>query len=218
MSTIKVHGLAMSTCTQRVATTLREKNVPFEIVDVDFSTGEHKSAPHLVHQPFGQIPFIVDDGFELFESRAIARYIAKKFQGQGTDLLPADLKEGAVVEQWLSAEEADFHSHAAPLIYEKVFKPMFGGGPADEEKCKVYIEKLSATFDVYEKHLASSGNQYLAGSEFSLADLSHLPYASKLFQAGLGDLITSRKNLAAWYQRISERKSWKETAAAAAAK
>ncbi|KAJ3015777.1 hypothetical protein HKX48_004400 [Thoreauomyces humboldtii] len=216
MSIIKIHGAAMSTCTQRVLATFREKAVPFQLITVDIVNGEHKKPPHLAHQPFGQIPYIDDDGFVLFESRAIARYISKKFQGQGTDLFPADLKKGAVVEQWLSVEEADFNSHGALLAYEKIVKARFGLGPADEEKCTGYVGKLSATLDVYEKHFASTGNSYLAGDEFTLADLSHLPVAVRIFQAGHGDLITSRKLVGAWYTRISERESWKTTAAAAA--
>ncbi|KAJ7166126.1 thioredoxin-like protein [Mycena filopes] len=54
-----------------VAVVLAEKQIPFEHVVVDFANEEHKSAAFLEKQPFGQIPLIDDDGFMLYESRAI---------------------------------------------------------------------------------------------------------------------------------------------------
>lgn len=98
---LKVHGAKRSTCTQRVLTALYEKNVPFELVTINFSVGEHKSEKHMKLQPFGKVPVLDDDGFILFESRAIAKYIAAKYNGQGTPLLPAesDLKAYGLFEQ-----------------------------------------------------------------------------------------------------------------------
>jgi glutathione S-transferase len=98
---LKLHGIKGSTCTQRVLTALYEKEVPFELVTVDFAKGEHKSEKHMKMQPFGKVPALEDDGFILFESRAIAKYIAKKYESQGTPLLPAegDLKAYGLFEQ-----------------------------------------------------------------------------------------------------------------------
>lgn len=98
---LKVHGSRGSTCTKRVLTALYEKDVPYEFVDVDFSKGEHKSEKYMKLQPFGKVPALDDDGFILFESRAIGKYIAAKYAGQGTPLLPAedDLKAYGLFEQ-----------------------------------------------------------------------------------------------------------------------
>jgi glutathione S-transferase len=98
---IKVHGVVQSTCTRRVLTALIEKGVPYELVAVNFQAAEHKSAPFLAMQPFGKIPVLDDDGFLVYESRAICKYIAKKYASQGTKLIPAedDLKGYALFEQ-----------------------------------------------------------------------------------------------------------------------
>lgn len=53
---LTLYGFSISTCTQRVATVLREKKVAF--VEVDMQKGEHKSAEHLKKQPFGQVPVL----------------------------------------------------------------------------------------------------------------------------------------------------------------
>lgn len=98
---LKIHGVKSSTCTRRVLTALYEKGVPYEFVPVNFANGEHKSPKHMALQPFGKVPAMDDDGFILFESRAIAKYIAKKYAGQGATLLPAedDLKAYGLFEQ-----------------------------------------------------------------------------------------------------------------------
>jgi len=64
-----------------------------------------------------------DDGFILYESRAIVRYLIKKYPNQGTTgLIPTDPKEVALFEQAASVEVSNFDAYAAPLAYEKVFK------------------------------------------------------------------------------------------------
>ena len=99
--------------------------MPFEFVNIDFMKGEHKSPEYLKKQPFGQVPYIVeDDGFVLYESRAIGRYIATKYHGQGTPLIPepSDAKATALFEQALSIETSNFDAFASPIAYEKVLK------------------------------------------------------------------------------------------------
>lgn len=49
---LKLHGSAQATCTLRVATVLKEKNVPFELVPVDLFGGEHKTPKYLEKQPW----------------------------------------------------------------------------------------------------------------------------------------------------------------------
>ena len=59
----------------------------------------------------------------MYESRAICRYIAEKYAGQGTALIPTELKAKAVFEQAASVEKDNFDALAAKAIYEKLVKP-----------------------------------------------------------------------------------------------
>ncbi|GJP33215.1 hypothetical protein CLOM_g17771 [Closterium sp. NIES-68] len=212
MAPTKIYGLNMSTCTKRVLTTLEEKAVAdYELIPVDLGKGEHKSEEFKKKQPFGVIPYLDDGDVQVFESRAIARYISDKHAGQGTELLGSTLKERALVNQWLEVEAQNYNSPISQLIAEKVFKPMFGGGEPDQAKAAEHKARLSTVLDVYEAHLAN--NEYLAGSAFSLADLSHLPYTAMLWVSGDSDLITSRPNVNKWWERITSRPSWKKISA-----
>lgn len=121
---LKLYTNNMSSCGRRVAVILFEKQVPFQLIEPDFATGEIKTPEWRAKQPFGQMPYIDDDGFILFESRAIARYIATKHASSGTDLLPDtnDLKAMALVDQGISIETSNFNPAAEGLFVEKIMK------------------------------------------------------------------------------------------------
>jgi len=207
---IKVYGMAMSTCTQRVLTTLIEKGLKYEIVNVDFAAGEHKSPKYLEEkQPFGVIPVLIDeDGFKIYESRAICRYLELKYKGKGTELIPSkDASSQGLFEQAASIETSYFDPYASPIVFERAFKKMKGLGEPDEARVASLKENLNAKLDVYEKILAKQ--PYLAGQEFTLADLFHLPYGSWLVKLGEGAFFESRPNVKRWWNTITSRPSWK---------
>ncbi|KAI0696179.1 glutathione transferase [Cytidiella melzeri] len=207
---LKLAGNPISTCTRRVALVLKEKNVPFEFVTVDFRKIEHKSPEHLKKQPFGQVPYIIDeDGFQLFESRAICRYIAAKYRDQGTPLIPdaSDLKATALFEQAASIETSNFDGYAHTLSFEKIVKPMLFGKPTNEEVVKETLAILESKLKVYDVILGKQ--KYLAGDELTLADLFHLPYGTRLQQeAGFDIFGEDKPNVARWWKDISSRESW----------
>jgi glutathione S-transferase len=116
----------------------KEVGVPYEFVPIDLATGEHKSPAYLEKQPFGQVPAIdvsspagalygrmltvlQDDGFKLYESRAIARYIAAE---AGSPLLPkSDPKKLGEFEVAASIEYSNFGPFASEIVFEKMVKP-----------------------------------------------------------------------------------------------
>jgi glutathione S-transferase len=63
-----------------------------------------------------------DDGFILYESRAMCRYIARKYASQGIPLIPTELKAEALFEQAASIETSYFYKHASAAVVEGVFK------------------------------------------------------------------------------------------------
>lgn len=206
--TVKVYGLDYSTCSRRVLATLEEKNVPYELIVVDLMKGEHKQPAFLEKQPFGQIPVLEDGDIRVLESRAIARYIANKWSDQGTDLLGKDAKAKATTESWLELESSHYDGPVSTIVFEKLFKGAHGNGPADEAIVAREVEKLNKVLDVYEAIL--SKQPYLTGQEFTLADLSHLPYTEYVLKVGVTEPFDKHPAVKAWWERISSRPTWKK--------
>lgn len=195
---MKVYGHPMSTCTRKVLTTLIETGTPFDVVLLDFAKGEHKQEAHLARQPFGQVPVLDDDGFELYESRAICRYLDEK---AGGPLTPGDARGRARMEQWISIETSNFTPSAMKFIYHHVFKR-----PQDDAVLATATASLATALKVMDARLG--GTPYFAGDKFTIADICFMPYVEYLMATPVKETIAAHANVAAWWTRVSERPSW----------
>ncbi|KAJ7027385.1 glutathione S-transferase [Mycena alexandri] len=174
---------------------LREKNIPFEYVFVDLTKKESKTPEFLRMHPFGQVPVIDDDGFILYETRAICRYLAEKYAAHGPALIPMGLKERARFEQAASVELAN----VLPALIKVGQEAVKGtrGMPVDQAK-----------LDVYEVILGQQ--KFMAGDEPTIVDLFHLLYAPGLASRAGIDLMTqaSRPNFTRWWNELLARPAW----------
>ncbi|KAL0574241.1 hypothetical protein V5O48_007712 [Marasmius crinis-equi] len=204
---LKLYGSTTSTCTLTVATVLYEKQIPYEFHNIDRSIGGHRTPEYLEKQPFGEVPYIVDDGFLLYESRAICRYLALKYADKDPKLIPdpTDLKATARFEQGASIEQSNFDAIASRAVYENAFKPLFGLVP-DPKVFHDLIAKLGANLQGYEMILGKQ--KYIAGDEISLADLFHLSYGAWLKVDGSEFMSEQGPNVARWWNEITSRASW----------
>lgn len=179
---------------------LGELGIPYEHKDYLPRSADTKTSQFLAMNPNARVPVIDDDGFVLYESMAINIYLAKK-HGK---LCPTDLKQEALVLQWslwetdrLDRQIVNYVNHTSVL-------------PEAERKADVaaaaWAEVVPA-FDVLEGVLAKS--QWLAGPEFSLADLN---VASALYRALSVDLGKWPK-LKDWLNRCWERPAAKRARA-----
>jgi glutathione S-transferase len=201
---LKVYGFPGSTCTRKVLCTLNEKGAAYEFVNVDITKGEQKSADHLARQPFGVVPAIDHDGFKLYESRAICRYLDAALPG--TSLVPADLKQRAMMEQWMSVEGSYFSPHAMKAVLNIWYSSMKGEQP-DQQVIAAGLAATTTALDVLDKALA--GQEYLVGS-FSLADICYAPYLQYMTDMQIASGVADRPNVAAWWRRVSGRPSWQK--------
>ncbi|XBI57684.1 hypothetical protein VPH35_039034 [Triticum aestivum] len=87
MAPVKVFGSAAFTNVARVLVCLEEVGADYEVVNIDFLAKEHKKPEHLARNPFGEIPAFQDGDLVLFESRAIAKYILRKYRTGEVDML-----------------------------------------------------------------------------------------------------------------------------------
>ncbi|KAJ7144159.1 glutathione S-transferase [Mycena epipterygia] len=192
--------------TAAVAMTLIEKQIPFQFVAFDLAALAHQAPEHLTRNPFGEVPVIDDDGFILYESRAICRYLIQKYSANGPqNLVPTELKAKARFEQAASIEFGSFQPHARAVYFEALVNPE-RGIPKDQVVFDQEVAALSAKLDVYEVILGKQ--KFLAGDEFTLADLFHVSSGCLLEPAGCDLLTTTGPNVARWWNEIVSRPSW----------
>lgn len=197
---IKLYGSPLSTCTRKVLMTLAETSTSYEMMTIDFATGAHKKEPHISRQPFGRIPAIDDDGFEMFESRAIARYIAEKTK---SPLIPADIHARAKMEQWISIETSEFATHAMKFVYEHTFKRK-----QEQSVLDAAATSLKTTLGVMSGQLAKT--PFISGDAFTIADIGFMPYLEYVMASPAKELVMPYERVGAWWEKIRARPTWQK--------
>ena len=164
---LTLYGNKMSGSCQKVEYVLQILHVPFENKQLDFQK-DLKTDWYLKIHPAGKIPSIDDHGFVLFESGAICRYLCEKHGGQ---LIPADLRHRALMEQWIDFVNLHVSSAVGKVAFNRVFAPMFGM-PVNESSIEAGLKDLDRFFPILDAQIARDG--YVAGSVLSLADIALL--------------------------------------------
>lgn len=118
---LKLYGSAMATA--RVLVIILEKELPYELHLIDILKGQQKSADFMKLQPFGKVPALDDDGFILFESRAICRYLSRKYTSGSRLVTESNDQAYARFEQACSVEQSYFAAAAETIGFELVIKP-----------------------------------------------------------------------------------------------
>ncbi|XP_066308931.1 probable glutathione S-transferase GSTF1 [Miscanthus floridulus] len=200
MALVKVFGTADFVNAARVMACLEEVGMEYEVVEVDYSAIEHKGPQHLARNPFGQIPAFQDGDKMLFESRAIAKYVLRKYSksAQVDMLREGNPEEAAMVDVWTEVEAHTYLPAIAPIFYECVVYAAEHGTSTNQKVVEESPEKVKKVLDVYEAHLSKSKHLYLAGDFFSLADLNHVPYTFHIMSTPHASLFDSYPHVKAW--------------------
>ncbi|KAG6544996.1 hypothetical protein Mapa_013688 [Marchantia paleacea] len=133
---------------------MNEMNVQSELIVDDQHNPEYLATLN----PFGKHPAVEFDGFNLYESRAIVRYIATNYKG--LNLLGSTRQEKAMVDQWVEVEAHSFEPPVLEILGELYFGPKVQKVP-DVAVVEENITKLEKVLDIYDAQLAKS--KYLAG-------------------------------------------------------
>jgi glutathione S-transferase len=207
MATPTVHGPAFSTYVRTVRMTLEEKGVGYELREFDLMQGVPEE--HLKRHPFGKVPAFEHEGFILYETAAIARYVDEAFDGPA--LQPADVRARARMAQIVGIVDSYTYGPVITnIVIQRVVVPMMNGTP-DEAVITAALPAAGKALGVLEDLL---GDQpFLAGNALSLADL-HLAPILAYFTAipDSEPVLAATPNLRRWFESISTRPSFTGTA------
>jgi glutathione S-transferase len=162
---LKVWGRVNSINVQKVLWALDELKVPYERVDAGMAYGIVNEPFYKKMNPNSRVPTIEDDGFVLWESNAIVRYLAAK-HGAGS-LWPSDLRERADADRWMDWVSIHANPAMTPAFMGLVRTPVDKRNMAQIEAA---AEATAQQFLILEQGL--EGRDYVAGKSFTMGDIA----------------------------------------------
>jgi glutathione S-transferase len=201
-----VYGPAGSTYVWSTRLALAEKGVAHDLVDVPF--GAHREEPHLSRHPFAKVPAFEHDGFSLYETQAILRYIDEGFPV--SPLQPTDLHQFARMNQIIGIVDAyAWRAIAAGIVFNRILAPRLGL-PVDEAAVTSALPQARLSLSEFARLM---GDQpFMAGERISLADLMVIPLLYYLARVPEGEApMAEHPGLRAWVRRIEDRQSFQVT-------
>jgi glutathione S-transferase len=204
---VTLHGPAYSTYVRTARLVLEEKNVAYELNEVDLLSGQNHAPDHLDRHPWGKVPALEHDGFTLHETLAIARYVDEAFPGRA--LQPAEPRARArMMQLCLIMDSYAYRPMVQQLFWQEVIVPMQGGTP-DAGIAAVGLDAAEQALGVLDGMVAG---EFLCGAALTLADLHVLPPLEYLRMTEAGArAFDARPRLAAWWQRMNTRPSVVQT-------
>lgn len=203
-----LYGATNSVYVRAARMALAEKGVAYTLVPVDvFAPGGPPTA-HLARQPFGKIPAFEHDGFALYETGAITRYVDEAFDGP--PLQPADPRARARMTQAISIQDGYVYPDLVWGLYVERSEAVRHGRPVDAAK----LARLRPRAETCLAALAAlTDGPWLAGDALTLADLHAAPMFALFLRTPEGEAMLPRHpRLAAWWSAVSARPSFAETA------
>jgi len=200
---IKIWGRKTSSNVQKAMWAVGELNLEHERIDVGGAFGKNKEPAYLAMNPNGLVPTLEeDDGFLLWESNSVVRYLAGRHDGNGV-LEPKDPKQRARAHQWMDWQL----SVVGPAIHHAFWGLI--RTPAEKRDMAAIKTSQEKTTDAMKMLDAQLGKtQYVAGPSFSYGDIPVGIMCYRFVQ-----LVPERPampNLDRWYGLISKRKAFQD--------
>ena len=207
MANFIVHSIPGSPYGRSVLATLEEKGAPWSLSPV--RPGTLRQSPHIERHPFGRVPVLEHDGFRLYETQAILRYLDRVLPEPA--LTPADPRQAAQMDLVMAVNDWYlFHGVCNVIVFHRVISPRLLGGTPDEAAIEAAMPKAKTVFDELGRLLGD--RRFMAGPDVTLADLHVGPQLAMMAQTPEWAALTeSHPNLPAWLARLEARPSFAAT-------
>jgi glutathione S-transferase len=198
-----LHGYRYSVYLRIVRLALAEKGVAYERVEVNPFAPDVPAA-YLALHPFGRVPVLVHDGFALYETGAISRYVDRAFPGP--PLQPGGAPALARMDQIIGVVDSyGYWPLVRQVFVHRVSRPRTGQ-PADDGEVALGLAGAAKVLAALED--LASAEAFLTGPAPSLADF-HLGAMIAYFTAAPegAAMLARHRRLAGWWDRLKVRPS-----------
>jgi glutathione S-transferase len=199
---LEVWGRKNSFNVQKVLWCCEELEIPFHRHDAGGLFGGTRETEYLASNPTGLVPTISDDGFALWESNTIVRYLSAQY-GPGT-LWPEDPKQRALADKWMDYQLGTLWPAFKDTVLGLIRTPP---EQRDQAKISTSVEATAEVLAVLDAHLED--HEYVAGSSFTMGDVA---LGSSVYRWLNLDIDRPQlSKLRAWHTRLEERPAYQRT-------
>jgi glutathione S-transferase len=170
--------------------TAKHLNIDMEIKDLKLMEGEHMKPEFLKINPQHCIPTLDDNGFVLWESRAIITYLVNEY-GENSSLYPKDPKKRAIVDRMLYYDMGTFGKALMDWVYPQILNRPVTDLDEREKKMKDTLKQFDTLM---------MDKKYVAGENLTVADLSLLSTITSLMALDFD--YSSHANVTKWINRL----------------
>jgi len=185
----------------QVLWTLAELELDYQRHSIGTQNGDLETEEYKSLNPNSKIPTIRDNGFVMWESHAIIRYLARQY-GLGT-LYPDDPQKAAMSDQWMTWSTDSFMGAFFPVFWQLVRTEE---SERDYKKIAEMAKQSSEILQILEDHLVK--NNFVAGEQFTYGDIPLGVLIHKYFVLDIER--PSLPGIEAWYERLSKREPFQE--------
>jgi glutathione S-transferase len=193
---LTIWGRLSSVNVQKVVWCADELGIEYKRIEAGGKFGVNDTPQYLAMNPNGLVPVVDDDGFVLYESNPIVRYLAAR--SGATSLWPEDPRARADVDRWMEWQSTNYTPAMGPAFWQLVRTAPEKRDAGAIEASRAKSERLSAILDA---HLAD--RRYVTGDRFTVADIVVGCAAHRWLNLPLERI--ARPNLQRWYDEIAAR-------------
>ncbi len=199
---MKFYGHSYSNASRRAQMFCEEAGIPYTFITVELMKGEQYQPEYLALNPNAKVPTIDDDGFVLWESQAIMRYLADKHKA--SQWYPAEPRARAVVDQWCDWNHTRLGPEAGKIMFNTHFAGDQGNPQAIEDAKKWLVKILPVLEGVL------SRQAYICGDHPTLADLAAVTNLAYLEMCQYD--LSAYPAVTQWFDTMKRRPSFAKTA------
>lgn len=189
-------GRMSSINVRKVVWAAQELGLEFQRTEAGGQFGLVKTPEFIALNPNSLVPLMEDDGFTLWESNVIVRYLCAR-HSMG-NLYPGSLNGRFDAERWMDWQQTTLNPAGREAFIQLVRKP---GGQVGMDKVNESVAATEPLLDLLDSHLAS--RTFMLGEQFTMADI---PIACEIHRwYGLPRERTQRTHLDRWYQQMTAR-------------
>jgi len=193
-----IYGSEVSSPSNKVRFMANLAGVEYEYRSIHLAKGEARTPEFMKKHPAGKVPVIDDNGFVLFESNAILKYLARKYR---PELYPSGIEEQALVDQWMDFVSAHVGQAMAKITFNRLLAPL-REIEVDQRSLDEGVKFMHRFLPPVENFLEASEDSYFFGRAISIVDVNLLATLDPAEAAGVD--LSPYEKLSRWRNRLKQ--------------